>query len=90
MEIEADVEAVADEVLGAVNVNVTGEVPNPVCGTPITGCPSIDALTTTLPGVLLVTTTPHVPVSSVTHDDGVSVPIPESIAKSTWTPDTPV
>ena len=55
METGADVEAVADEVLGAVKVNVTGEAPIPYCGTPITGWPSIDALTTTAPGVSLVT-----------------------------------
>lgn len=87
-----------DEVAGAVgavtpdaaNVNVTGEAPNPIWGTPAMGWPSIDALTTTLPSVLLETTTPHVPVSSVTHHDGINVPTPESIVKSTLTPETPV
>lgn len=90
VETGVDTEAVADDVSDAVNIKVTGEAPMSNCGTPTTGWPPVDALTTTVPAVLLVTATKHVPLSSVTHDGFTKLPEPDTIAKSACTPGIPV
>lgn len=85
--VESDV-GVSLGVTGSVNITITGEL-NPYPGSPTTSWPSTDALTITAPACVLVTSTVHKPVASVTHQGDDNDAKSSSTVKSARTPATP-